>query len=88
MEKGEALGATTTRCVSLENGLCGSLLELLPLSRAFSSSSPGRLERTFLLIRKVRASVELSVVDLDSFRRYKEKACGGKNRSLVRYVDT
>jgi hypothetical protein len=37
-------GYSMTRSLSLQDGLQGLLLELLPLFRAFSSSSTGRLE--------------------------------------------
>ena len=52
---------------------------VLPLSRASSSASPGRLERPFLLIRKVRASVEPSVPASDPLRRYTGGGCGAKD---------
>ncbi len=74
----EALSVSPARSMSPENGLQRTSLELLPFTTAFFATQLGWPERAFLLIRKVRASVEPSVVASGSFRRYKERCCGGK----------
>lgn len=43
---------STTRSVSLQDGLRGALLELLPLSAAFSPSLPRKGRPAFLLIEE------------------------------------
>jgi hypothetical protein len=51
--------------VYLENGLFGTLLELLPLSRAFPLALLGRIERPISKFRRIRSVFDEYLVPIE-----------------------
>ena len=74
---------STTRSMSLENGLYRALLELLPLSKAFNCMALGRIERPLSQKKKSTGTHRLSIPASDPLSPLREGVAAERN-PLVR----